>query len=137
MANKKEFGDRNKALSDKLLEEKIYYDWVITTAFYSSIHFVEDKILPLKISTTECKCIAEVKKAYKMNGRHEAREKLVFDNLGTVVGAKYRWLDDRSRYSRYETFKHQPAEGAKAQEYLNFIKKVCYPPAVKVTIEEL
>jgi hypothetical protein len=128
MANKKEFGDRNQDLSDKLLSEKLYYDWVITTAFYSSIHFVEDHILPYKISTVICNCIADVKKAYKMNGRHAARERLVFDTLGAVVGAKYKWLDDRSRYSRYETFKHQPAEALKAQEYLNFIKSKCYPP---------
>ena len=37
MANKKDFGERNKNLSEKLYQEKTYYDWSITTAFYSSI----------------------------------------------------------------------------------------------------
>jgi len=128
MANKKVFGERNKSLSDQLLGEKLYYDWVITTAFYSSIHFVEDKIFPTKVSSVDCNCIADVKKAYKVAGRHEARERLVYDKLGTYVGVRYKWLDDRSRYSRYETFKFQPADALKAQEYLNFIQKECYPP---------
>jgi hypothetical protein len=137
MAKKKEFGDRNKSLSDKLLNEKTYYDWVITTAFYSSIHYVEDKILPTKINAAECKCIAEVKKAYKMNGRHEARERLVYEKLGPLIGVRYKWLDDRSRNSRYETFKHQPAEALKAQEYLNFIYNTIYPVAENSISEEL
>ena len=126
MAKKKDFGDRNRSLSKKLLDEKTYYDWVVTTAFYSTIHYVEDYILPTKIGNTECNCIAQVKKAYSMRGRHEARERLVFDQLGTKVGARYKWLDDRSRNSRYETFKLQASEAIKAKEYLDFIFKELY-----------
>lgn len=128
MSKKKDHGDRNKSLSDKLLDEKVYYDWAITTAFYSVIHFVEDILLPTNINGHECKCIADVRKAYKMNGRHEARSYLVMETLGPVVGTKYNWLDDKSRYARYQTFKLQPADALKAQEFLNFIHKQCYPP---------
>lgn len=130
MADKKTFGERNKNLSDLLLEGKVYYDWVVTTAFYSSIHIVEDKLLPSTICGCQCDCIGEVRKAYKMNGRHEARERLVFEKMDSKVAVRYKWLDDRSRYSRYTTYKIQPAEGAKAQEYLNYILKYCYPEAV-------
>ncbi|WP_225035105.1 hypothetical protein [Winogradskyella sp. SM1960] len=126
MAKKKEFGDRNKTLSNQLLSDKIYYDWVVTTAFYSTIHYVEDHILPTKIGTKDCNCIAQVKKAYSMRGRHEARERLVFDNLGPKIGARYKWLDDRSRNSRYETFKLQASEALKAKEYLDYIFSELY-----------
>jgi hypothetical protein len=126
MAKKKEFGDRNKTLSNKLLDEKTYYDWVVTTAFYSSIHYVEDYILPTIVGGIDCNCIAKVKKAYNMRGRHEARERLVFDKLGPIIGSRYKWLDDRSRNSRYETFKLQSSEALKAKEYLDFIYKELY-----------
>lgn len=77
MANKKDFGERNKNLSEKLYQEKTYYDWSIT-AFYSSIHFVEDFIFPTEIDGITCDNISDAKTAYKINGRHATREKLVF-----------------------------------------------------------
>lgn len=126
MSKKKLHGERNKKLSDELFIGKTYYDWVITTAFYSAIHFVEDKILPCKVHSIPCKNISDVKNAYRMNGRHSSRERLVFDNLPLKVAAKYKWLDDKSRYSRYTTFKVTTTEADKAQQYLKEIHDVCY-----------
>jgi uncharacterized protein YutD len=127
MAIRKKFGERNKALSEQLLNDKIYFDWVVTTAFYSSIHFVEDAIFPTKINNVECKNIAEVKRAYNLEGRHAAREKLVFDKLDMLVGARYKWLDDNSRNARYKTYKIQSSIANKAKEYLDYIQQHCYP----------
>ncbi len=126
MAKKREFGERNQELSNILLEGKKYYDWVVTTAFYSSIHFVEDFILPTKINGHDCESISDVKLAYKMDGRHAARERLVFDKINGAIGARYKWLDDQSRNARYKTYKLQPAEALKAKEYLDYIYKHCY-----------
>jgi hypothetical protein len=127
MAKKKDFGERNRDLSNELLAGKKYYDWVVTTAFYSSIHFVEDFALPTNINGKSCDNISDVKNAFHMDGRHAARERLVFDKISPAVGARYKWLDDQSRNARYKTYKLQPAEALKAQEYLNFIYKHCYP----------
>ncbi|MEZ0183141.1 hypothetical protein AB9T89_12920 [Flavobacterium oncorhynchi] len=127
MAKKREFGERNQALSNDLLAGKVYYDWVVTTAFYSAIHFVEDFALPVEINGRQCEDIGDVKNAYKTEGRHAARERLVFGQINSFVGARYKWLDDHSRNARYKTYKAQPAEALKAQEYLNFIHKHCYP----------
>lgn len=126
MSKKKLHGERNKMLSGELFSGKKYYDWVITTAFYSAIHFVEDKILPCEVSTKLCKNISEVKSAYKMNGRHSSRERLVFEKLPLGIAAKYKWLDDKSRYSRYTTFKVTNTEADKAQQYLKEIYEACY-----------
>lgn len=126
MAKKRDWGERNQELSNLLLEGKKYYDWVVTTAFYSAIHFVEDFVLPIEINGKECNDIADVKNAYKMDGRHATRERLVFEKINSAVGARYKWLDDQSRNARYKTYKLQPAEALKAQEYLNFIHKHCY-----------
>jgi len=126
MKRRKEHGERNKRLSKELLEGKLYYDWSVTTAFYAAIHFVEDKILPCEVSGKRCTNINEVKKAYKMQGRHASRERLVFDKLNLDVGVKYKWLDDRSRYSRYTTYKLKNQEAEKAMEYLEIIYIECY-----------
>lgn len=126
MANKKNHGERNRKLSEKLLSEKEYYDWVVTTAFYSAIHFVEDKVFPININGVTCSNIGECKQAYSLGGRHSAREKVVFDKLGSNVGARYKWLDDNSRNSRYVTFKITSAQAGKAKEYLDYIYKECY-----------
>jgi hypothetical protein len=89
MANKKDFGERNKNLSEKLYQEKTYYDWSITTAFYSSIHFVEDFIFPTEIDGITCDNISDAKTAYKINGRHATREKLVFDKIKSTSDGGY------------------------------------------------
>ena len=125
VSKKKSHGQRNQKLSEDLLNGKTYYDWVITTAFYSAIHFVEDKILPCKIISIECKNITDVKSAYKMNGRHSSRERLVFSHLPKIA-AQYKWLDDTSRYSRYITFKVTSAQANKAKQYLAEIYAECY-----------
>lgn len=118
-------GERNKDLCDELLLGKKYYDWVITTAFYSGIHLLEDKILPTQINGQTCKNISEVRKAYKLKGRHVARETLVRDKADIKVSIRYKWLDDKSRYSRYITYKVTPAEASKAQQYIHDIHKYC------------
>ena len=126
MSKKKKHGERNQKLSDELHQGKVYFDWVITTAFYSAIHYVEDAILPSNVNKSHCRNINDVKKAYKMRGRHAARERLVFDKLPMAIGAKYKWLDDKSRYSRYTTFKITSTEADKAQQYLKEIYTACY-----------
>ena len=123
---KKVHGERNKELSTSLQKGKKYYDWVITIAFYSAIHFVEDKILPKKIGNVHCKNINDVKQAYQMSGRHQARERLVSENLSLPIAVKYKWLDDMSRNSRYVTYKVPPVHAEKALQYLDEIYKECY-----------
>ena len=126
MSKKKTHGLRNKNLSEDLFSGRVYYDWSVTIAFYSAIHFVEDKILPCEVHNHSCKNINDVKSAYNMNGRHAARERLVFEKLDLETGAYYKWLDDKSRFSRYTSFKVTSGETEKALLYLSEIYKVCY-----------
>src|SRR5690554_2838374 len=125
MSKKKDHGDRNLSLSIDLLTGGKFYDWVVTICFYATIHFIEDVILPCEINNIECKNIGEVRNAYKLKGRHEARAKLVGDKLANVSHC-YDWLDDKSRYSRYTTYKVTFAEAEKAKNYAHAIQKACY-----------
>jgi hypothetical protein len=45
--------ERNKKLCQKLLDDKNYNDWVVTTAFYSAIHFTQHQIFPLQVGEDE------------------------------------------------------------------------------------
>lgn len=39
----------NKEACESLFENGLYYDWVITTAFYSALHFIDYKLFPYTI----------------------------------------------------------------------------------------
>ena len=121
-------GAHNKALCEFLFEQGKYFDWAVTTAFYSAIHFVESKLLPCSVNNITCSNIADVRKAYPANGRHEARDLLTKRDLPRIA-ARYSWLDDKSRYSRYTTYKVSKAEAEKALQYLRVIEKACLADA--------
>ncbi len=42
--------NHNKEVCDYLSKNPNYSDWIITTAFYSALHFVDYKIFPLKFT---------------------------------------------------------------------------------------
>lgn len=122
--SKTEHGLRNKELCIKLHQEGKYTDWTVTTAFYSVIHLVEGKLLPIEIKGQKCNNIAQVRKAYNQPGRHASRAKLVEDNLRSIA-TRYKWLDDQSRNSRYKTYKISKTLADKALQYVNEIQKEC------------
>ena len=132
MADKLEHGKRNSALASKLFSEEVYFDWVITTAFYAVIHLVEHDILPKKINGVYCKNIHEVKNEYKKQlrgrpiGLHGARRLLV-QHFSFKIFTEYKWLDDHSRTARYKTYKINKSEASKAIQYMEKISKVCIP----------
>lgn len=114
--------ERNKSLSENLKKEGKYYDWVITTSFYSSIHFLENKLLPIEIGSVNCNNIQQVKNAYRQKGRHIARLKLIQLNAPVEIAVGYKWLDDKSRFSRYTTYKVTATEADKALQFINKIE---------------
>lgn len=117
--------ERNKSLAEDLIEGKKYHDWVVTISFYSSIHFLENLLLPIELNGQDCRNIQQVKNCYRLKGRHVARLKLIQNHAPSRIAIGYKWLDDRSRYSRYTTYKVTPAESSKAIQYLSEIEKHC------------
>lgn len=123
-SKKRIHGDRNFELCKELRKGNLYHDWVVTTAFYSSIHIIEDFLLPITINGETCNNILKVKKAYKTQGRHPARSKLIQMNAFEIA-MLYKWLDDQSRYSRYTTYQVTPGVADKAIDYLKKIVSHC------------
>lgn len=105
MASNKEHGDRNLALAEILRNGLVYYDWCVTTAYYSSIQHFEGVLFPVKLNDQLCKNIGEARKALDYRGKHETRQQLVYKRFGRTIAMKYEWLENRSRVARYSTFK--------------------------------
>lgn len=123
--NKLEHANRNKALAVKLLQESVYFDWVVTTSFYSSIHFIENHLFPTTIMDTTCDNLFDAQKKYNSANLHETRECLCQDKLTFDVALKYKWLSDNSKNARYTSYKISKAVAEKAIVNLNAVETAC------------
>ncbi len=113
---------RNAGLAKKIFEDGTNYDWVVTICFYSAIHYVDDIAFPQDINGITCNNIDQAKFAYPQNGRHATRLRIVSD-FHKSIRNKYSWLDQQSRYSRYNSYKVSKDYAEKALKYLEDIKE--------------
>ncbi|MGR3179305.1 MAG: hypothetical protein ACUZ8E_14740 [Candidatus Anammoxibacter sp.] len=127
-----EHGLHNEDACNYLDKTQKYPDWVITTAFYSSIHFIEHKLFPLSVNyngtdieyaTFDNYCYFH-KTAIRKENPHKIRERLVADKLPTIA-FYYKQLKSLSFTARYRNYKHSPDIANKAKSYLNEIKEYC------------
>jgi hypothetical protein len=124
---KKEWGDRNAALCEHLAGNGNYDDWVVTTAFYASIHYIDHKMFPIKDNNGEIlyNDILHAKaKLRRQEPPHATRKRLVSMYLDTVSSA-YNFLYDACMFARYKSYKVKPWRVAKAKRSLDEIKKYC------------
>lgn len=70
-----------------------HWDWLITIAFYSAIHYVEAFFVTTSIGHTE--------KACRNENQHSFRQQTVRTFLGHNCWKSYRKLQDASYYVRY------------------------------------
>lgn len=124
------FGERNSELSEELFKNGKYYDWVVTTCFYATVHLVEGKVLPCTVNNITCNNIGEVRRALNCEGRHQARKELVKLKIPRLTPF-YMWLDDNSRYSRYKSYNIQKNVAEKAKQYLKKIQDHCTSEGVE------
>ena len=110
-------------------------DWVITTAYYSAIHFVCHKLFPgLYVIGPDDKNFShfneyyEAHKKYNRNfphlNPHAVREKLVFERLPLIM-KHYKDLKDFCWTARYKNYKPQRQAVEIAIEAIAAIKAYC------------
>lgn len=112
-----------KALPDN------YNDWVVTTAFYACIHFVEHKMFPLEINSTTYKNFNSYYHAFFVNtnnslSKHEAKIELVEIYIRNV-SSNYRWLYDTCMTARYKNYMLSNMIADLAVQTMGLIKKAC------------
>lgn len=117
--------EHNRDACKDLRKGNIYHDWCITTAFYSALHYVNNKIFPFKLSpSVECNTISEAKNALRTKDLHETRAKMV-ELQCRDIAKQYRWLKSNAHNSRYVTYKFSPTQADKAIQFLGEIEKYC------------
>lgn len=128
--NHKEHALHNENVYEFLKQEDGFIDWRVTTAFYSSLHFVEHKLFPLTSTFAGKKetfhSIEEYRTFYSRRSKHEARVHAVKNHL-KVCRAQYKQLFDLSMLARYKQYKFSEANKVDKhiEQCLQKIKQVC------------
>ncbi|MEX0810842.1 MAG: hypothetical protein WD048_01415 [Chitinophagales bacterium] len=122
----KQHAIHNEAACDFLLSSKKFNDWVVTTAFYAALHFVQNELFPIKENGKTYKELnlyfAKVmKRKNKRLSKHIATIQLIKTHL-PACSPYYRWLYDACMNARYSNYKVSFAKANKAREFLSEIK---------------
>lgn len=118
----------NFEVCDFLLNDGRFYDWVITTAFYSALHHVQEEIFPFtdekgnKYSTFEQYFSQSLKDGNKIS-KHQLTIKLVEQRINGA-GTLYRSLHDMCRTCRYRNYIVSAKKAKVAKSYLDKITKL-------------
>jgi len=124
---KKAHALRNFDLCIKLFDEGKYRDWVVTTAFYSAVQFIEYTIFPLVLKKVEYSDFDEYYEAKSNNGfpnKHNVRKSLVSEQL-PIIRTQYRDLLDECHTARYYNYEISADKAIEAKKNIQFIKAEC------------
>jgi len=116
----------------KYLDKKPEFtDWVITTAFYSALHYVRYKIFPISITSRTGKKlkINDFENYFRVNNpmglsKHSLLSNLV-EEKHVEIADDYNKLRDISWSARYSNYKYPREVSNDAKKRLDNIKKYC------------
>lgn len=113
----------NQELCVHLNTDKKFTDWIVTTAFYSALHYVEYQLFPFKIGPTEYINFDVYYDAFKKDkdNKHDARKRLVYSNVHSKAGSAYSFLKDLCWTARYYDYEVSVEESDQALVKLNEI----------------
>lgn len=109
-----------------LLDDGRFHDWVITTAFYSALHLVQENIFPYTddegytYSNFEQFYSKTLKDGIKIS-KHQSTIKLVEHRI-SGAGNLYRSLHDMCRTCRYRNYNVSSKKAKVAKSYLDKIR---------------
>lgn len=133
MAKKKIHAIHNEEACHYLNDTKKFPDWVIISAFYSAIHFIDDFLFPgqFELHNGDIKNCSTIDEFYNKNRqkgslktRHDSRWHLVQEYTPEIAAA-FKWLMDQSFTMRYSNYEVDQAEADTAIRYLEEIKDFC------------
>ncbi len=121
----------NESVCNYLEVKQEFADWVITTAFYSALHFVSYKIFPFQVKSIQDKntSIENLDQFSNYNNpkrksKHELLAELVFKNC-PKISEDYDWLLDMSMTARYSYYQHDKEIANKAKRLMTVVKNEC------------
>ena len=105
-----------------------FNDWVITTAFYSAIHFVSFKLFPIREETEagehyELNNLDEYHRFHQMAiSKHQALADLVYEYYPQIA-ADYDWLMSLCMTARYQHYQQSAEDANRAIGLLAIIRE--------------
>jgi hypothetical protein len=116
----------NERLCDHLNTLNDFYDWVVTTAFYTALHYVEGRIFPMpgNPSYPDFDTYWDAQKEFLQCSKHKAMSRLVRNKLPLAAKA-YNALMDSCNNARYKNYEVEPDEAKIARERMAFVKAEC------------
>ncbi len=124
----KTHSEHNYQVCEFLLSDGRFYDWVVTTAFYSALHLVQEKIFPF--SDEEKYTYHSFKQYFSKSlqkgikiSKHQSTIKLVEQRINGA-GNLYRSLHDMCLTCRYRNYHVSPKKAKVAKSYLDKIRQL-------------
>lgn len=124
----KTHSEHNYEVCEFLLSDGKFYDWVVTTAFYSALHLVQEEIFPFSDDEAftylsfEQYFSKQLKEGIKIS-KHQSTIKLVEQRI-KGAGNLYRSLHDMCRTCRYRNYHVSPKKAKVAKSYLDKIREL-------------
>ena len=119
----------NEATCDHLGKTDDFLDWVVTTAFYSALHYVEHRLFPrtekVKGAVVKYETFEDWYKAVGYNNKHSELRQLVQYSCPGYVSSSYRALLDSSYTARYRHYATSRPLADKARKDLENVKAYC------------
>lgn len=118
-----------------------YNDWVVTTAFYSALHYVQSRMFPMTVTNPYTGTAITLDnfpayyglfKSVHNRSKHAVTLMLVANKLPATYNA-YKRLYDACMSARYNNYQVSAAMAALAQKSLLVVKGACMPPVVPVS----
>ena len=124
---RKKHAEHNESVCEFLAADGRWDDWVVTTAFYSAVHFIEFKLFPLKEAGTRYPAFEQyyegTKKTYNQSP-HMRRKRLVLAKIPDAYDG-YVFLMDAAMTARYRNYYIQKSTADLAREHLKTVKFHC------------
>lgn len=132
MGNSKnlEHAQHNEKACKYLNIKSDYLDWVITTAFYSALHYVRHKLIPVTVILNgKNVTFNDFENYFRYNNplsisKHEFLESKVNEKM-PEIGPHYSYLMNTCKNARYINYKFGRKESGQAVAYLKLIKEAC------------
>ena len=115
----------NEKVCNFISKKEDYGDWIITTAFYSAIHYVRYLMLPVNLKNgTEINCFEALFNIQRgsVEGRHGFQNRYVTTKI-TEIAIEYKQLHDWCNQARYFEYNQPRVLSKQAKENLLTIKK--------------
>jgi len=114
-------GQHNEKVCNKLnLDPLICNDWIVTTAFYSAIHFLDHALFPCTLDGENFQNISEAHKSIRSNSKHQTRG-ILLSKLMDQHYQDYLFLQTNSQNARYVNYDVNEAISNRAVSNLNKI----------------